>query len=214
MSNEVKTKEKIDMDPKYIVKLTVTLLGTCLIVALLLGLVNGVTAGPIAEINQQKTEAAMLAVVSDPDNTTFSDALELSGDMTAAATAAGGTLNEMYEVQVNGEAAGEAAGYAVKVTASGSQGSIEMMVGVDAEGAVTGVSVVNHSETSGIGTKVVGNEPTASGVGVLDQFIGKSAADGTLTVGTNVDAITGATVSTKGVTAGVNAALAAVAAMG
>ena len=31
MSNEVKTKEKIDMDPKYIVKLTVTLLGTCLI---------------------------------------------------------------------------------------------------------------------------------------------------------------------------------------
>ena len=190
MSNEVKTKEKIDMDPKYIVKLTVTLLGTCLIVALLLGLVNGVTAGPIAEINQQKTEAAMLAVVSDPDNTTFSDALELSGDMTAAATAAGGTLNEMYEVQVNGEAAG----YAVKVTASGSQGSIEMMVGVDAEGAVTGVSVVNHSETSGIGTKVVGNEPTASGVGVLDQFIGKSAADGTLTVGTNVDAITGATV--------------------
>lgn len=69
MSNEVKTKEKIDMDPKYIVKLTVTLLGTCLIVALLLGLVNGVTAGPIAEINQQKTEAAMLAVVSDPDNT-------------------------------------------------------------------------------------------------------------------------------------------------
>ena len=214
MSNEVKTKEKIDMDPKYIVKLTVTLLGTCLIVALLLGLVNGVTAGPIAEINQQKTEAAMLAVVSDPDNTTFSDALELSGDMTAAATAAGGTLNEMYEVQVNGEAAGYAAGYAVKVTASGSQGSIEMMVGVDAEGAVTGVSVVNHSETSGIGTKVVGNEPTASGVGVLDQFIGKSAADGTLTVGTNVDAITGATVSTKGVTAGVNAALAAVAAMG
>ena len=206
MSNEV--KNKVDMDPKYIVKLTVTLLGTCLIVALLLGLVNGVTAGPIAEINQQKTEAAMLAVVSDPDNTTFSDALELSGDMTAAATAAGGTLNEMYEVQVNGEAAG----YAVKVTASGSQGSIEMMVGVD--GAVTGVSVVNHSETSGIGTKVVGNEPTASGVGVLDQFIGKSAADGTLTVGTNVDAITGATVSTKGVTAGVNAALAAVAAMG
>ena len=57
MSNEVKTKEKVNMDPKYIIKLTVTLLGTCLIVALLLGLVNGVTAGPIAEINQQKTEA-------------------------------------------------------------------------------------------------------------------------------------------------------------
>ena len=36
MSNEVKTKEKVDMDPKYITTLTVTLLVTCLIVAALL----------------------------------------------------------------------------------------------------------------------------------------------------------------------------------
>ena len=36
---------------------------------------------------------------------------------------------------------------------------------------------------------------------------GKSAADAPLNVGSNVDAITGATVSTKGITAGVNAAL-------
>ena len=104
--------------------------------------------------------------------------------------------------------------YAIKVVASGSQGSIEMMVGVDGEGAVTGVSIVSHSETSGIGTKVMGNEATASGVGVLDQFQGKSAADGTLAVGSNVDAITGATVSTRGVTTGVNAALAVAGAMG
>ena len=85
---------------------------------------------------------------------------------------------------------------------------------VDGEGAVTGVSIVSHSETSGIGTKVMGNEATASGVGVLDQFQGKSAADGTLAVGSNVDAITGATVSTRGVTTGVNAALAVAGAMG
>ena len=210
MSNEVKTKEKVDMDPKYITTLTVTLLVTCLIVAALLGLVNGVTAGPIAEINQQKTEQAMLAVVADPDNTTFSDPLEVSAAMTDAASAAGGTLGAVYEAQVGGASAG----YAVTVSASGSQGTIEMMVGVDAEGAVTGVSVISHSETSGIGTKVVGNDPTASGVGVLDQFVGKSAADGTLTVGSNVEAITGATVSTRGITTGVNAALAAVGAMG
>ena len=211
MSNEVKTKEKVDMDPKYIITLTVTLFVTCVVVAFLLGLVNGVTAGPIAEINQQKTQEAMLAVVSDPDNTTFSEApLENTQAMVDAASAAGGTLGDIYEVQ----AGGQAAGYAVTVSASGSQGTIEMMVGVDAEGTVTGVSIVSHSETSGIGTKVMGNEPTASGVGVLDQFIGKSAADGTLSVGTNVDAITGATVSTRGVTTGVNAALAAVGAMG
>ena len=97
----------------------------------------------------------------------------------------------------------------VPAFASGSQGNIEMMVGVDGEGAVTGVSIVDNAETAGIGSKVMENQN-----GVLDQFIGKSAADGTLAVGTNVDAITGATVSSKGVTAGVNAALAVAGVMG
>lgn len=210
MSNEVKTKEKVDMDPKYIIKLTVTLFVTCVIVAGLLGAVNMVTAPNIAAINKEKTETAMKAVVADPEGSTFSDALELTDEMTSAALSAGGTLTEAYEVQVGGEAAG----YAFKVVASGSQGNIEMMVGLDADGVVTGVSVVDSSETAGIGTKVTGNEPLSSGVGVLDQFIGKSAADGTLTVGSNVVAITGATVSTKGVTTGVNAALAVGAVMG
>ena len=205
MSNEVKTKEKVDMDPKYIIKLTVTLFVTCVIVAGLLGLVNSVTCGPIAEINKAKTEAAMKAVVADPENSTFSEALEITGDMTAAASSAGATVTEAYEAQ----AGGSTIGYALKIVASGSQGNIEMMVGVDAEGAVTGVSIVKNSETSGIGSKVMSNEN-----GVLDQFIGKSAADGMLSVGKNVDAISGATVSSRGVTTGVNAALAVAGVMG
>lgn len=204
MSNEVKTKEKVDMDPKYLIKLTVTLFITCVVVAAALGGVNAVTADKIAAINWENTQNAMKAVVADPDNTTFSEALELTGDMTAAASSAGGTLDSVYEVLTGGESAG----YAIKVDASGSQGIISMMVGVDSEGVVTGVSIVKNSETSGIGSKVMENEPTANGVGVLSQFEGKSAADGTLSVGSNVDAISGATVSTKGVTAGVNAALA------
>ena len=204
MSNEVKTKEKVDMDPKYITKLTVTLLVTCIIVAGLLGLVNGVTAGPIAQINQQKPEQAMAEVVSDPSS--FQAVAELPQAAVDAATAAGGTLTELYD--------GQGAGYVLKVVASGSQGNIEMMVGVDGDGVVTGVSIVDNSETAGIGSKVMENEPLASGTGVLEQFAGKSAADGTLAVGTNVEAITGATVSTRGVTTGVNAALAAVAALG
>ena len=210
MSNEVKTKEKVNMDPKYIIKLTVTLFATCVIVAGLLGLVNMVTKDKIAAINWENTQTAMKAVVADPDNTEFSEALENTDAMNAAAKAAGGTLDSVYEVLVGGENAG----YAIKVVASGSQGNIEMMVGVDAEGVVTGVSIVDNSETSGIGSKVMSNEPLSSGVGVLDQFQGKSAADGTLTVGKNVDAISGATVSSKGVTAGVNAALAVAGAIG
>ena len=94
MSNEVKTKEKVDMDPKYIIKLTVTLFVTCVIVAGLLGAVNMVTEPNITAINKAKTEEAMKAVVADPDNSTFSDALELTDEMTAAALAGGGTLTE------------------------------------------------------------------------------------------------------------------------
>ena len=83
-----------------------------------------------------------------------------------------------------------------------------MMIGVDEEDIVTGVSIVDNSETPGIGSKVMGNELTANGVGVLDQFTGLGVSDTPLTVGTNIDAISGATVSSRGVTAGVNAALA------
>ena len=194
-----------NMDPKYIIELTVKLFATCLIVAGLLGVVNKVTAPNIAAINKAKTEEAMKAVVADPDNSTFSEALALSDEMTGAALAGGGTLTEAYEVQVGGAPAG----HALKIVASGSQGNIEMMVGLDAEGAVTGVSIVDNAETAGIGSKVMENEN-----GVLDQFIGKSAADGELSVGKNVDAITGATVSTRGVTSGVNAALAVAGVLG
>ncbi|MCI6321204.1 MAG: RnfABCDGE type electron transport complex subunit G [Clostridiales bacterium] len=203
MSNEVKTKEKVDMDPKYIIKLTVTLFVTCVIVAGLLGLVNSVTEGPIAEKNKTKTAAAIQEVLPEMEGSPA--VVELTDEMTAAASSAGATITEAYEAQ----AGGSVIGYALKIVASGSQGNIEMMVGVDAEGAVTGVSIVKNSETSGIGSKVMSNEN-----GVLDQFIGKSAADGTLSVGKNVDAISGATVSSRGVTTGVNAALAVAGVMG
>lgn len=196
-------KEKVSMDPQYIIRLTVTLLATCVVIAAALGGVNAVTADKIAEINWNKTVEAMQKV--SPDATGFSEALTLTSEMTEAAKAGGGTLDSVYEAQVNGSKAG----YAIKVVASGSQGNIEMMVGVDEENTVTGVSVVSAAETSGIGSRVIDNEN-----GVLDQFQGKSAADGTLTVGANVDAITGATVTTKGITAGVNAALAVAGTLG
>lgn len=206
MSTEVKTQEKANMDPQYIIKLTVTLFVTCVIVAGLLGLVNMVTKDRIAAINWENTQTAMRAVVADPDNAAFSEeALENTEAMSAAAAAAGGTLDSVYEVLMGGEHAG----YAIKVVASGSQGSIEMMVGVDAENVVTGVAIVDNAETAGIGSKVMENQN-----GVLDQFQGKSAADGTLSVGSNVVAISGATVSTKGVTTGVNAAIAVAGAIG
>ena len=192
---------------KFILKVAGTLTVIALVVAALLGLVNSITAGKIAEIDAENTRIAMSAVV--PEGSEFTDKLEISDDVAAAAAAQGGKLTKLYGVKN----AGADAGYVMKIAASGSQGTITMMVGVDANKAITGISVVSHSETSGIGTKVMGNEPNAAGVPVLDQFIGMSGS-GSLVVGKTVTAISGATVSTKGITMGANAALAAAEALG
>ena len=192
---------------KFILKVAGTLTVISLVVAALLGLVDNVTADKSAACDAENSRIAMSAVVAEGSEVT--DMLDIPEAVAAAASAQGGTLSELYGV-TNG---GAEAGYVMKISASGSQGTIVMMVGVDANKAVTGVSVVSHSETSGIGTKVVGNEPNAARGPVLDQFIGMSGA-GCLVVGKNITAVSGATVSTKGINMGVNAALAAVEALG
>ena len=192
---------------KCILKVAGTLTVIALVVAALLGVVNNVTKYKIAEQDAENTRIAMSAVA--PEGSEFGDKMDISDAVAAAASAQGGKIVEMYPM-TNG---GADAGYVVKVSASGSQGTITMMVGVDANKAITGISVISHSETSGIGTKVVGNEPNSAGEPVLDQFVGMSGS-GSLVVGKNVIAVSGATVSTKGITMGANAALAAVEALG
>ena len=186
---------------KFVLKVAGTLTIIALVVAALLGVVDMVTRDKIDAINVEKTNQALAAVA--PEGAEFKP-VELS-DAAVSAAAAYGTLDSMYEMSTGG--------YAMKIVASGSQGSIEMIVGVDANKALTGVSVVSHSETGGIGTKVINNDPSTAGTPVLDQFIGMSGA-GSLVVGKTVNPISGATVTTKGITAGCNAALAAVEAMG
>ena len=192
---------------KFILKVAGTLTAISLVVAALLGFVNSITKDKIAAIDAENTRVAMSAVA--PEGSEFGDKMEVTDDMVAAAATQSGKILELYPV-TNG---GAEAGYVMKISASGSQGAIVMMVGVDADKAITGISVVSHSETSGIGTKVVGNELNAAGEPVLDQFKHKSGA-GTLIVGSNITAISGATVSTRGITAGANAALAVVDALG
>lgn len=191
------------IDPKFVVKVAGTLTVIALITAALLGLVDGVTRDKIAAIEAEKTRIAMSAVA--PEGSEFTDELEITEDVAAAAAAQGGKVVELYGVK--------AGGYVMKISASGSQGAIVMMVGTDANKAITGISVVSHAETSGIGTKVVGNEPNDAGVPVLDQFIGMSGS-GSLVVKKNIVPITTATVSTKGITTGANAALAAAEVLG
>ncbi len=200
MSNEntaAAEKTRLELDPKYILHIAGTLLGICLVVALLLGVVNSFTKPVIDAAQAEKTAAAMRQVLP-------------ADEYQPMETLPDGVLS--LNAAVSG---GKTVGYVVEVEPSGSQGKITMLVGVDAETkAVTGVSVTSQKETANIGTKVVNDQS------VLDRFIGLSHAEGDIQVnggteGVNrFDGISGATVSSKGVTTGVNTALAAVESLG
>ena len=184
-------RPSISMDPRYIGRITGVLLGICLVVALLLGVVNQITKPQIDAIQAEKIRAAMAQVLPADEYVPWEADLPNS-------------VTGLYLANSNGSGIG----WIVETTATGSQGPITMMVGVGLDGGVTGVSIVSHSETPNIGTKVVNDQS------VLDRFIGMSHAGGEITVnsGSNrFDGISGATVSSRGVTAGVNAALDAVA---
>lgn len=199
MSETVK-KEKVQLDPGYILKLAGILMIISAIVAALLGVVNGVTADKIAAIQYEKQQTALQAVFPGASFTEVEvtdEILEIAGQDNA-------------ESGVASIFASSTGGYAIEVLPTGFNGKLNVIVGVDAEGGVTGISVVSHAETAGIGTLVVADKPNKNGVGVLTQFYGRTAGSGnlfTVNSGSNqVDAISGATVTTKAITRGVNAA--------
>ena len=172
---------------KGIAKLAGTLMGICVVVALLLGWVNSITAPIIQRMQEEKTAAAMAQVLQADGY----DKLDVSAEGVTA----------LYRA-VSG---GTQIGYVAEVSASGFGGNIILVVGVNMQGEVTGVAVTKHAETKGVGTKVTDNPD------VLGRFVGKS---GVITVNSGenrFDGISGATISSKAVTAAVNAALAAVA---
>ena len=167
--------------------LIIVLCAICLVTSLLLGLVNDVTAGPIEEINAAKTAKAMNEVLAADSY----DAVEYTGS----------------DSQISAISKAGDKGYVVELSVSGSQGMIDMVVGVNADGTVSGVSIVKMSETAGLGTKA--NEPEFRA-----QFVGTAGDCAVDKDGGSIAAITGATVTSRAVSNGVNAAVAAVATMG
>ena len=188
-----KKTQPIKLDPKAITKLAGTLVTISAVVALLLALVNHMTEPVITQRQDEKTAAAMQQVLKADEYQPV--------DITAENVAA------LYRAM----SGGKQVGYVAEAVGSGFGGMISMVVGVDMDGEVTGVSVTDASETPNIGSKVVGDQS------VLDRFIGMSHAAGEITVnfGENrFDGVSGATVSSRGVAAGVNAVLSAVAQLG
>ena len=172
----------------HIVRLTVTLLAICAVVAAVLAGVNMITKDRIAEIQAQKTEKAIEEVLP---NVQGLQQLPLSGDagIVQAVYSAGGS-------------------YAVQVAPGGFDGEVTMMVGIE-NGTVTGISVISHTETPGLGA--VAAAQNAKGEAFRGQFAGQS---GTLEIGEQIDAMSGATITSTAVVTGVNAALSYVANLG
>ena len=173
---------------QHIFRLTITLLAICAAVAAVLAGVNMITKDRIAEIQVQKTENAIKEVLPDASG---AQQLVLDGDT--------GIVQAVY-------AAGDS--YAVQVAPGGFDGAVTMMVGIS-EGKVTGISVISHTETPGLGA--VAAAQNAKGEAFRSQFVGQ---EGTLSIGDQIDAMSGATITSTAVVTGVNAALSYVANMG
>ena len=134
--------------PAYLVKLVAVLTAICTCIALLLAVVNSITADKIAENAANQQQKAILAIFPEGDDTR------------EYITERGEDVFIVYRD-------GEPIGYCVSSTGSGFGGDVNVMVGIDPSGAVYGIKIVSMSETPGIGTKVQGES-------FLSQFIGNS----------------------------------------
>ena len=175
---------------KDILKLGITLFAICAVAALVLGVTNNITAPVIEERNIQASNEARKIVLSEADE--FKELDGMNSDI----------VLEVYE----GIKDGQVIGYTIKTSSKGYGGAIELMVGISKDGKITGVEIGNHSETPGLGSKAT--EPMFK-----NQYVDKDVLNSLLVVkgSTNNDneisAISGATITSNGVTSGVNAAM-------
>lgn len=181
---------KTESTVKYVLRLALTLLAITAVVAVALAGVNSVTAPKIAELNEQKTQDAIEAVLP-------------GGGQEVSFTDSTGLVSTVYKGD---------AGYAVQVAPAGFGGDISMMVGVGSDGKVLAISIISQSETAGLGA--VSAATTSAGEAFRGQFAGMSGSVSVTKDGGAVDAITGATITSRAVCTGVNAALACVANFG
>ena len=168
----------------YVLRLGVTLFLITAVVAGLLGLVNFITKDKIDAINLEKSDAAKSAVLDAAVYTEITDYSDTSG-----------LVRSLWRADDKG--------YVAECVVGGSQGDIDLMVGIDSTGSCTGISVVSSSETAGLGA--IAGENSEKGEAFRSQYLGRS--------GGGIDAISGATITSSAVTDAVNGALACVSAM-
>ncbi len=169
-----------------IIRPAAILLIICLIAAGLLGYVNSITTGPIADQEAAAQAESMKAVLADASEFGESEAIDNDApeehkniDITTITPAL--------------DNSGEPMGYAVAITAKGFSAGLQLMFGVDTEGTLTGLSVVNCSnETPGLGAN-------AAKESFYSQFAGMSGEIAVAKDGGQVEALTGATITSRAV---------------
>ena len=168
--------------------LVIVLALICLVIAALLGLVNSVTEGPIAA-NTEKTVQDSLKIVMPADS--YEKVDYTGGDETVVAVYKAG--EEGYVVECN--------------SPNGFGGAIDMMAGINTSGEVTGIAIISHAETSGLGSKATDPEWQA-------QFQGATDTVSVAKDGGSIVAITGSTITSRAVCDGVNIARSVVESLG
>ena len=167
-----------------VVKPIVVLVVICLITSALLAVTNYFTAPIIKEKEQQAAYAAYFEVLPGADSFTTVEGFATTG-VEEAVKADNGT------------------GYAFKAVGKGFGGDVPVIVGVDMDGVITGVSFMQNSETSGFGARLW--DGSEDGATYAAELTGKS---GSVALGQDgVNGLSGATVSSTAVVNAVNSAL-------
>ena len=136
-----------------IVKDTLALTVITLVSGLLLGLVNDITAGPIASQQAKEKEAAYKAVFADAASFETVTSGE-DTDLESYLDENGFKAQNIDEVMLAKDDQGKELGYAFTVTTSeGYGGDIQFAMGVQDDGTLNGISILSISETAGLGMK-------------------------------------------------------------
>ncbi len=188
-----------------LVKDALVLTAITVIAGVCLGGVYEITKGPIAKASEEATQESYKEVFADAAS--FSD---LEGFDSAEATAlvadAGYTDDEIVNCVVALDDAGETLGYVITVTShAGYGGDITFSMGVTADGTLNGYSITDISETAGLGMKAKEDAFKNQFSGIPAQIL--EVTKGTKSADTEIEAISGATITSKAVTYGVDAGL-------
>lgn len=195
---------------KQMIRDSLILFAITLIAGLLLGGVYAITKNPIAKTQEDKKNEAYQAVFTDAaeftEVTDAADAQQILAD-------AGYTKDRIDEVKAAMDADGNILGYVMTITSSEAYGGeLQLAMGIRMDGTVNGISFLSLSETIGLGMEAKKPEFQEQFAGKqVEQFVYSktgAAADN------EIDALSGATITTNAVTNAVNAGVCYAGALG